>query len=245
MGRWAHCGNCVATNRLTSAASMCTVSGCMFSASSKEPVHDVEPDAAESRMREGLGNGPDDLKSQLLPESHGDVVRCHDRIELHRGVALLLGPREHVLAECAPNSPPPRIGGDHEAGGSHMRAWTGTIRSHLRRPQHPWSVAGDDGVAGRSLDPYVPGLLGRPGRVIRVRIARTDDLLEDRPDGWPVVVGVFPNLHRVTLITLANSRKRSAIMKRGDRRPGCRERTPSDYGTPPGFRTRGIDGTAG
>src|SRR5215208_1259355 len=129
---------------------------------SEEPVHDVQADAAEGRVGERLGNGPDDLESKCLPESHGGVVRCHDRVELHRGVPLLFGPGECVLAERAPNSAPPRVGSDHEAGRGHVRAWTGTIRSHLRRPEHPRSLAGDDGVSGRRLDPDLPRLLARP-----------------------------------------------------------------------------------
>src|SRR5215218_940900 len=126
MGRWAHCGNCEATNRLTSGTSICTLSA------SEEPMHDVQTDAAERRVCEGLRNSPNDLKSEHLPESHGDAVRCHDRVELHRGVALLLGPGECVLAERPPDSTAPRVGGDHEAGSGDVRARTGTIRSHLR-----------------------------------------------------------------------------------------------------------------
>src|SRR5829696_809583 len=212
MGRWAHCGNCVATNRLTSDASMSNLLPL------EEPVHDVQTDAAEGRVGEGLGNGADDLKSELLPKSHGSLVRSHDRVELHRGVPLLLCPGERVLAERAPNSPPPRIGRDHEAGGSDMRARTGTIRPHLRGPEHPRSLAGDDSVTGRNVDPYFPGLLGRPLGVVCIRIAGADDLLEDRPDGRPIAVGVFPNLHYVTLITPPSPSTRSAIMRRGDRR---------------------------
>src|SRR5829696_4578889 len=107
---------------------------------SKVTVHNVQADAAEGRVGKGLGNGPDDLKSELLPESHGGVVRCHDRVELHRGVPLILGPGERVLAERAPDSLPPRIGSDHEAGGGDVRSWTGAIRSHLRRPEHSRTV---------------------------------------------------------------------------------------------------------
>src|SRR5215207_8864570 len=115
---------------------------------SKVTVHNVQADAAEGRVGKGLGNGPDDLKSELLPESHGDVVRCHNRVELHRGVPLLFGPGECVLAERPPDSTAPRIGGNHEAGRGDVRARTGTIRSHLRRPEHPRSLAGDDRVTG-------------------------------------------------------------------------------------------------
>src|SRR5215211_3248726 len=205
MGRRAHCGNCSPTNWLTSETSMCTLSA------SEEPVHDLETDAAEGRVRERLGNGPDDLESQLLPESHGGVVRRHDRIELHRGVPLLFGPGERVLAERAADSSAPRVGGDHEAGGGDVRTRTGTIRSHLRRPEHPRSVVRDDCVTGRRLYPHPSRLLGRPIGVVGVGITSGYDLAEDRPDSRPVVVDVFPDPHRITLITAANRSKRSAI----------------------------------
>src|SRR5215213_4649835 len=103
MGRSDHCGNCVATNRLTSDTSMSTL------LASEEPVHDVQTDAAEGWMGKGLRNGANYVKSQLLPELHGDVVGCHDRVELHRGVPLLLCAGECVLAKRPSNSPPPRI----------------------------------------------------------------------------------------------------------------------------------------
>jgi hypothetical protein len=54
-----------------------------------------------------LGNGPDDVKSERLPKSHGGVVRFRNGVELHRGVSLLASPRERVLAERT-SDPQPR-----------------------------------------------------------------------------------------------------------------------------------------
>ena len=174
---------------------------------SKVPVHDVESDAAERRVCECFGNGPDDLKSELLPESYGGVVRFDDGVELHRGVPLRLCPGERVLAERAPDSAAPRIAGDHEASRGDVRARTGTIWSHLRRSEHPRSIAGDDRVTRRRLDPDLTGLVRRPCGVVRVGVTGGDDLPEDWPDGWPVTVDVFPNPHDVILFKVPSSGK--------------------------------------
>ena len=65
------------------------------------------------------------FESKCLPESYCGVVRCHDRVELHGSVLLLFGPGERVLAERAADSAPPRIGGDHEAGGGECEPGPG------------------------------------------------------------------------------------------------------------------------
>ena len=41
---------------------------------SKASIHDVQPDSAKRWVCERLGNGADDLKPELLPESHGGLV---------------------------------------------------------------------------------------------------------------------------------------------------------------------------
>jgi hypothetical protein len=151
-----------------------------------------------------LGNGPDDVKSERLPKSHGGVVRFHNGVELHRGVSLLASPRERVLAERTSDPPASRVAGDHEARGGDVRARTGTVRSHLRRPEHPGAVAGYNRVTRRSLYPHVLGLLGRPFRVVNESVASSDDLPEDGPDGRPVGVNVFTNPHYDILIEAPN-----------------------------------------
>jgi hypothetical protein len=91
-------------------------------------------------MLESLGNGPDDAKFERSPKSNGDVVRFRDSVELHRGVSLLTSPRERVLPQLTPNPPAPRIAGDHEARRGDVRARTGAVGPHLRRPEHPRAV---------------------------------------------------------------------------------------------------------
>ena len=68
-------------------------------------MHDVKADAAQRGVLKSLGNGPDDVKSERLPKSHGDVVRFHNGVELHRGVSLLTSPGERVLAERTSDPP--------------------------------------------------------------------------------------------------------------------------------------------
>jgi len=68
-------------------------------------VHDVKADATQRGVLKSLGNGPDDVKSERLPKSHGDVVRFHNGVELHRGVSLLTSPGERVLAERTSDPP--------------------------------------------------------------------------------------------------------------------------------------------
>ena len=63
-----------------------------FSRGSEAPVHDVQTDAAECWVVERLGNGADDLKPERLPESDGDDVGFHYRVELHRGISVLPRP---------------------------------------------------------------------------------------------------------------------------------------------------------
>ena len=70
-------------------------------------MHDVKADAAQRGVLKSLGNGPDDVKSERLPKSHGDVVRFHNGVELHRGVSLLTSPGERVLAERTSDPRPP------------------------------------------------------------------------------------------------------------------------------------------
>jgi hypothetical protein len=72
-------------------------------------VHYVKTDAAQCRVLKSLGNGSDDVKSECLPKSHGDVVRFHNGVELHSGVSLLTSPRERVLAERTSDPPASRI----------------------------------------------------------------------------------------------------------------------------------------
>jgi hypothetical protein len=80
-------------------------------------VHDVKADAPKRRVFKSLGNGPNDVKPKFPPKSHGDVVRFHNRVELHRSASLLTSPRERVLAERTSHPPAPRIAGYHEARG--------------------------------------------------------------------------------------------------------------------------------
>ena len=165
-------------------------------------VHNVKADAAERRVLKRLRNGPDDLKSERLPKSHSGVVCFHNGIELHCGVPRLTGPGERVLTERASDSAAPRIDGDHETRGGDVRAWSGTIRSHLRCPEHPRSVAGDNRVARQSLNPDGPGLLGRPSTIVSERITGGDDLPEDWPYGRPVAVDVLMNPDRGIVIKI-------------------------------------------
>lgn len=64
------------------------------------------------------------------------------------------------------------------------------------------SVAGHARMAGRSLDPHVPSLLGGPPRIVSEGLACGDDF----PDGGPVGVGVFADLHRGILTETHNQR---------------------------------------
>jgi hypothetical protein len=75
---------------------------------SEASVHDVEADAASRGVLESFGNGSDDAKPERLPEPHGDVVRFRNGVKLHRGVSLLTGPGECVLAESASAPVPAR-----------------------------------------------------------------------------------------------------------------------------------------
>jgi hypothetical protein len=89
-------------------------------------------------MLKGLGNGPDDVKSERLPKSHGDVVRFHNRVELHSGVPLLTGPGERVLTERTSDPLAPRLSGYHEARRCDVRARTGAVGANVGRPEHAW-----------------------------------------------------------------------------------------------------------
>src|SRR5918995_6207077 len=134
-------------------------------------------------MLESLRDSSNDVESKRLVKPHGDAVGFDDGVELHRGVPLLTSPTERVLAERTPDPPAPRIAGDHEARRGDVRARTGTIGSHLRRPEHARAVAGHDRAAGRGLHPHTPGLLGRPSWVVRESLAGGDNLPKDGPDG--------------------------------------------------------------
>src|SRR5918998_2271481 len=139
------------------------------------------------------------------------MVRFHNGVELYRGVPLLTSPRERVLAERASDPAAPRVAGDHEARGGDVRARTGTIRSHLRRPEHPGALAGYNRATGRGLYPHFLGRLGRPSRVVSESVAIGDDLPEDGPDRRPVGVEVSTNSHGDILIEAPNQSRSKAI----------------------------------
>ena len=170
-------------------------------------MHDVKADAPKRGMLKGLRNGPDDVKPKFPPKSHSNLVRFHNGVELHRSVSLLTSPRERVLAERTSHPPAPRIAGYHEARGCDVRARTGAVGPHVRRPEHAWGVASYNRQARRARHPHVPGLLGRPSRVVSDSVAGSDDLLEDGPDGRPVGIYVFTNPHYDILIEASNQSK--------------------------------------
>src|SRR5215212_2106878 len=180
----------------------------------------METDAAQRGMLEGFGDGPDDAKSKRLPQPHGDGVRFHDGVELHRGVPLLTSPGERVLAERAPHSSALHLPGDHEARGCDVRARAGAVGTHVRRPENPRAVAGHDRAAGRGYYPYAPCLLGGPSRVIGEGLARGDDLPEDGPDILPVGIGVSSNL-QCSLLTKASGNRQPSARGRPFSVDGC------------------------
>ena len=174
-------------------------------------MHDVKADAPKRGMLKGLRNGPDDVKPKFPPKSHSNLVRFHNGVELHRSVSLLTSPRERVLAERTSHPPAPRITGDHKARGCDVRARTGAVGTHVRSPEHQGVVACYNRATRRIHHPHLPGLLGRPSRVVSESVAGSDDLLEDGPDGRPVGIYVFTNPHYDILIEASNQSQSKAI----------------------------------
>ncbi|HEV2121733.1 MAG TPA: transposase, partial [Chloroflexota bacterium] len=137
-----------------------------------------------------------------------DTLSAHKRVHARAAIEAA-GCRVGFLPADSPDFHPiepafskPQAGlrraGDHEARRGDMRARAGAITPHLRCPEHPRARAGYNRAARRSLYPHLPGLLGRPSRIVSVAVAGGDDLPEDRPDCRPVAVNVFADLHANT-----------------------------------------------
>src|SRR5690349_13353770 len=85
---------------------------------------------------------------------------------------------------------------DHVTGARDMRAVARLVVVHLRRAQDPPRVVdGDDRtVRRRQQPPVAPGVPPEVGRVGE-GLTGGDDLVEERPDGGPVLSGGFSDHH--------------------------------------------------
>ena len=149
--------------------------------------HDMSIHKAVLRMSKRPGQRADNLESELLPKPHCRRVGGYYEIELHGSEPQPSSLDETMLAHAFANSESPSHRGDHEGGVSDVVAKCELVGLQNVGAQDYRVSLGDVSMGIRAKpirQSFLPGHL----RVKSVSIARSNDSVEDAPNG--VIVGV-------------------------------------------------------
>jgi hypothetical protein len=114
-------------------------------------------------MPEPSGCRSNDLKSTLLPKSHGGGVCAHHNIELNTGVSFRTRKFDRVLAQRFSNSLSALVGPDHISAVGNMTSQPGLIGFNYIRADNLLAFRGNERVDGFSKPILIERPFGRSG----------------------------------------------------------------------------------